>query len=104
RVVIAAFRPKPGRADGLLQIVQRHHAVLVGQGLVTDRPRIVMRAADGTLIEVFEWRSAEAIEQAHADPTVQALWREFEAVCEYVPIGSVAEAGRMFSEFEPVNS
>ena len=103
RVVIAAFRPKPGKAQVLRQVVQRHGTVLTEQGLVTDRPRIVMQAADGTLIEVFEWRSAEAVEQAHENPAVQALWREFEAACEYVPVGAVAEAGRLFSEFAPVD-
>ena len=30
-----------------------------------------MRAADGTIVEVFEWRSAEAIQQAHNNPAVR---------------------------------
>jgi hypothetical protein len=31
---------------------------------------------------------------------VQALWSEFAAVCDFVPVGGLAEAARLFSEFE----
>lgn len=62
-----------------------------------------MRARDGTVVEVFEWRSAQAVEAAHTDPAVLALWAEFGAVCDYVPLASLAEAQRMFAEFEPVS-
>ena len=58
-----------------------------------------MHAADGTVLEVFEWRSAEAIAQAHKSPAVQALWGEFASVCDYVPLASLAEAQQMFAEF-----
>jgi len=56
--------------------------------------------ADGTAVEVFEWLSTAAIERAHRSPAVQALWAEFGAACDYVPIASAAEARRIFSEFE----
>ena len=57
-------------------------------------------AADGTAVEVFERLSTAAIERAHRSPAVQALWAEFGAACDYVPIASAAEARRIFSEFE----
>ena len=57
-------------------------------------------AADGTAAEVFEWVSTAAIERAHRSPAVQAPWAEFGAACDCVPIASVAEARRIFSEFE----
>ncbi len=66
RCVIAAFKPKPGMQHALLAVVEKHWRVLQAQGLVTDRPRYAMQAGDGTIVEVFEWRSAEAIEQAAA--------------------------------------
>ena len=59
-----------------------------------------MQAADGTVLEVFEWRSPEAIEQAHHNPAVLALWAEFEAVCDYVPVAGVSESQQPFSEFQ----
>ncbi len=100
--VIAAFRPKPGMADALLAVVQKHWSVLQAQRLVSSRPRYAMQASDGTIIEVFEWSSVEAISQAHDNEAVLALWSEFEAVCEYVPLASLAEAAHPFSEFRPL--
>lgn len=103
RFVIAAFRPKAGMQPQLLAVVAKHWDVLRAQDLVTDRPRYAMQAADGTVLEVFEWRSAEAIERAHHSPVVLALWAEFEAVCDYVPLAALAEAGQPFSEFQPIS-
>ncbi|MBK7471173.1 MAG: hypothetical protein IPI73_11605 [Betaproteobacteria bacterium] len=100
RFVIAAFKPKPGMQRPLLAVVEKHWRVLQAQGLVTDRPRYAMQAGDGTIVEVFEWRSAEAVEQAHRNPAVLALWAEFEAACEYVPVSALAEAQHPFSEFQ----
>ncbi len=100
RFVIAAFKPKPGMQHALLAVVEKHWRVLQAQGLVTDRPRYAMQAGDGTIVEVFEWRSAEAVEQAHRNPAVLALWAEFETACEYVPVSALAEAQHPFSEFQ----
>lgn len=102
RCVIAVFRPKPGQERALLDVVGRHWRVLQAEQLVTDRPRTVMQAADGSVVEVFEWRSAEAIEAAHANPAVQALWEEFGAACDYLPIAALPEAQQLFSEFTPL--
>jgi hypothetical protein len=82
--------------------VKKHLQVLHAEGLVTDRPAYVMRATDGTIREVFEWRSAEAIHQAHTNPAVQALWEEFGAACDYTTLANLAEAHQMFAEFEAV--
>jgi quinol monooxygenase YgiN len=101
-LVIACFKPKPGKADKLLEVLRDHQPVLRSQGLVTDRAAIVMRAADGTIIEVFEWKSQAAIEAAHSNPEVHKLWARFEAVCEYVPVNSLPEAAQMFPGFVPV--
>jgi len=102
RFVIAAYRPKAGCEAQLLAAVRRHAGVLRVEGLISARPAHVMRAVDGTVVEVFEWLSTAAIERAHSNPAVQALWAEFGAACEYVPIASLAEAQHIFSEFEAV--
>jgi quinol monooxygenase YgiN len=102
RFVIVAYTPKPGMDQHLLAAVRKHLQVLRAEQLVTDRPPHVMRAADGTIVEVFEWRSAEAIAQAHASPAVQALWAEFGAACDYTPLTRLAETHQMFAEFDSV--
>ena len=100
RCVIAAYKSKPGKEEQLLAAVRKHCGVLRAENLISDKPSHVMRAGDGTIVEVFEWLSSEAIERAHANATVQALWAEFGAACEYVPIGRLAESQQIFSEFE----
>lgn len=100
--VIAAFKPKTGMQQQLAAAIEKHWRVLRAENLVTDRPRYAMEAKDGTIIEVFEWRSSEAIEQAHHNPAVLALWAKFEPACEYVPLAGLPESQHPFSEFKPL--
>jgi len=61
-----------------------------------------MEAADGTIVEVFEWASKEAIEAAHDNAVVKQMWAEYAEVCDYVPLGELPEAASLFSEFAAV--
>ncbi|HJW51479.1 MAG TPA: hypothetical protein VJ501_05660 [Burkholderiaceae bacterium] len=99
RAVIVAYRPKPGMQEQLASLVARHVELLRAEGLASAKPAYAMCAADGTIVEVFEWLSQDAIDRAHSSSKVQALWAEFSLVCDYVPVGSLAEASRPFSEF-----
>lgn len=103
RVVIVALRPRPKCEARLKELVAEHFGVLRREGLVTDRDPIITGAADGTVIEVFEWKSRQAIDAAHENPAVLALWEKFAEVCDFVPLREVAESGELFSEFEPLN-
>jgi hypothetical protein len=76
--------------------------VLRAEQLVSRRAAPVMRAADGRIVEGFEWRSQAAIDKAHKSPAVQALSGEFGAACDFIPLASLPEAGEMFAEFEAV--
>jgi len=102
RMVIAVYRPKPGKDAELMACMRDHLPVLRGQGLATNRPSTLLRAADGTLLEVFEWVSQAAIDAAHTNPTVLALWQRYGECCDYVTLGDLAEAGTMFPGFELV--
>ena len=101
-VVIVAYKPKPGKEDGLRAELNDHVPILRGQNLATERPTLVLRARDGTLLEVFEWQSLEAINQAHTNPTVLAMWKRFGEVCDFRPLASLEECQGPFAGFEPV--
>jgi hypothetical protein len=101
-MVIVGYRPKPGREADLENEVRGHLPLLRSEGLATNRPGLAMRAADGTIVEVFEWVSQAAIEAAHGNPAVAAMWERFEACCDYVPVGSLEESTQLFSAFAPV--
>ncbi|MCZ6690854.1 MAG: hypothetical protein O7H41_14775 [Planctomycetota bacterium] len=103
RFVIACYRPKAGKREALHVLMKTHLQRLRAEGLVTDRKSAMMEAQDGTVIEVFEWKSKEAIEAAHSNPQVMAMWSEYEKVCDYVPVSSLKETKELFAEFEPLN-
>ena len=95
----AAFQARV--AANMLDTVRRHVPTLQRLGLATDRLPTTLQAADGTLLEVFEWASAQAIQAAHAHPEVQAMWAEFDAACEHVALSQLPEAQQLFAEFTP---
>jgi len=101
-VVIVAYRPKPGKENELVDLVRSRVPTLRKENLVTDRVPTIMRARDGTIIEVSEWKSREAIDAAHKNPNVLAMWNKFFAVCDCIPLKSLAEAEEMFAGFEPI--
>jgi quinol monooxygenase YgiN len=101
-VVIVAYRPKAGREKELLELVRGRVPTLRKEDLATNRAPTIMRARDGTIIEVSEWKSKEAIDAAHKNPNVLAMWNKFFALCDCVPLNTLGEANEMFAGFEPL--
>ena len=101
-IVISAYKPKPGKDTELLEAVKTHVPILRSLGMATDRAVTAMKAKDGTILEVFEWVSSQAIEDAHKNPEVHKMWKDFEGCCEYVRLVDVAECSGLFAEFTPL--
>ena len=102
-VVIVAYQPKSGKDNELLELVRSRVPMLRKEGLATDRVPTIMRARDGTIIEVSEWKSEEAIEAAHKSPNVRAMWQRFFELCDCVRLNTLEEASELFAGFEPVS-
>ena len=81
--------------------MREHYSILKSQHFVTNRVSIMMEAKDETIIEVFEWASEAAMQQAHNNSVIQDLWQQYEVVCDYIPVAQVAEAAQLFSAFKP---
>lgn len=103
QIVIVAYKPKPGKADDLKSLVKNHVTRLSNEGLVTLREPAIMETAEGVIIEMFEWLSAEAIQMAHSNPAVHKMWSEFAEVCDYVPLNTLPETANLFAEFSALN-
>jgi hypothetical protein len=101
-MVIVAYRPRPGKEALLLELTRQHLPLLRAQGLATNRPSYAMRAADGTIVEVFEWKSQAAIDAAHANSAVAKMWERYTEACDYIPLKNLKEAGDLFAGFEPL--
>jgi quinol monooxygenase YgiN len=102
-IVIVAYRPKKGKENELLDLVRNRVPILRKEDLVTQRAPMIMRARDGTIVAVSEWKSREAIDAAHKNPNVLAMWNKFFAACDCVPLNTLAEAEGMFAGFEPIH-
>lgn len=101
QIVIVCYKPKEGKAETLKQLMREHHANLKSQGLVTERLPIIMEAKDGTIIEVFEWKSQAAITEAHSNPVVLKMWGQYSEACDIIPIAQVEEMANIFPGFKP---
>jgi hypothetical protein len=102
-VVIAAYCPRANCDAALAALVQTHVPSLRRLGLATDRPHVIFQAKDGTLLEVFEWQSADAIHQAHDHPEVQQMWDRFNELCLYEAPANLEECKHLFPGFTPLN-
>jgi hypothetical protein len=102
RLVVACFRPLPGKQQELRALTATHVTRLRALGLVTDRVGVAMEADDGCVIEVFEWVSSDAIAAAHEHAEVLAMWQEYEACCTYVPLTEVPGASDLFPDYAPL--
>jgi hypothetical protein len=79
RIAIACYKPKAGKSQELKALMRKHHGILKGENLVTDRAPVIMESKDGTIVEVFEWKSKAAIDQAHTNTVVLRMWNEYSA-------------------------
>lgn len=102
RLVVVAYRPKPGMEAELLQLTREHVPLLRREGLATSKPALAGLAKDGTIIEIFEWAPG-AIGRAHTNPEVGKLWHRYNAACDYVPLNTLAESADIFAGFEPID-
>lgn len=102
-MVIACYRPKPGKEGDLLALMKTHLPILREEGLVGDDPCLCGRAKDGTIVEVFHWKSQAAIDKAHENPAVLKMWGQYAEACDYIKAADLAEAQEMFLTLEPVD-
>ena len=103
-VVLCCYRPKPGKQAELLEVLRDHVQTLRMLGFAAGHARTLMTAADGTVIEIFQWDSEDASRKAHDHPEVRKIWKRIEDLAACVPIGTVAEAAKPFSPFQSVVS
>jgi hypothetical protein len=101
-IAIACYRPNQGNERKLLAAVRNNTPLLFSLGLITSRLPIIMKATDGTILEIFEWASRSAKSTAHKNPDVMGLWALMMALGKNVPLKSIPEAKEIFANFKPI--
>lgn len=100
-LVIALYRPKDGKHDKLKALVHQHFPTLKEYGLTTDRAPFLGVSTDGTILEIFEWRSQESAKKAHDHPAVAKIWEAMAMVCDFGRLDQLPESKTPFPHFKP---
>jgi len=99
-LAVATYKPKPGNEEAFMQLVEKHLPALRELGLATDKGSYLAKAKDGTIIEVFEWVSMNAIRAAHQHPAISVIWEKMIMIGEFPPLAGLSETQRAFPGFE----
>ena len=102
-IVFAIYKPHENKEHELKELISKHVPILKTHNLITDRESILVQSNNGNYIEIFEWKSNDAIEEAHKNPEIQKLWDEMEKVCDFTNLKSLEEVNDFFSQFKPIN-
>lgn len=71
--------------------------------LITGRvPILLWSTKDEVFLEYSEWKSVEHSRRAESTPEILAIWGEFAAPADFVPIASLTETESTFAHFEPL--
>jgi hypothetical protein len=103
QVVFALYKPHEGKDGELRRLIAQHIPTLRRLELITNRPAVLVKSANGTYIEVFEWNSGQAAQLAHEHPEVAKIWEGMGQVCDLPALESLEEVNAQFPHFEPVS-
>ncbi|MBI3441140.1 MAG: hypothetical protein HY052_04965 [Proteobacteria bacterium] len=101
-IVFALYKPQAGHEKELEKLVSKHFPTLKKYGLVTNRHPTVVRSKNGTIIEIFEWKSSAATREAHEHPAIAKIWEAMEKISTFVSLDSLEEAKKAMAHFEPI--
>ena len=92
--MLVTYRPKQGKEEELLALVRRHWPALQEVGLVTQDPARIWRATDKrsgevSIVEMFQWKDADASGIAHRTPKVMAIWDPMGPILEELKLASL---------------
>jgi hypothetical protein len=99
-LAVAAYKPKKGQELALMELVNRHLPKLRELGFATDRQNYIAKSQDGTVIEVFEWTSMDAVDAAHQHPAVSDIWEKMALIADFNPLNTLSEFKSPFSDFK----
>ena len=100
---IVAYRPREGREKKFLYLIRKHAPLLRSFGGISDAS-FLMKSIDGTIIEVFEWKSMAAKKGAMKSEKLWKMWEEIEEVSTKVKLSSIPETREMISNFKSIRN
>jgi hypothetical protein len=102
-MALATYKPKAGQEETLMELVKKHVPILRELQLATKRDNFIATSKNGTVIEVFEWTSTNAINAAHQHPAVADIWEKMTLIADFTPLNTLPEANEPFPGFVMIN-
>ncbi|MBM7585140.1 quinol monooxygenase YgiN [Bacillus pakistanensis] len=100
-LTIALYKPYAEKEKELNDILKNHVSTLQEEELITSLEPIRILSKNGTVMEIFEWRSEEAKDLAHQSNQVMTIWENMMEVAEMKSLSSLPEASTLFPNFKP---
>lgn len=101
---IKTFMPHPGHEQDLEVRLKEHWDGLHAAGLtVPNQEPMFLRSRAGRVLEVFEWKDAESMEEAHRRGELQATWKKILEIATMVPLASLGESSEPYAHFHVLN-
>ena len=87
QTVICTFRVRRDGLDAFRALLDRHWPALRRLEFVTETPELNFISGrddsdNPTIVSIFEWTSAEAVDRAHHHPDIAEVWEAMEPLCE----------------------
>lgn len=106
-IVIAPYRCKKENQEELFEVLRNKRDYFLIAGYVTERLPVTVRSFKDKeiILEIFEWTSEKATEDAHADPKVHEYWGRMSKLCSSIGfrLSEIEESNESFAHFEPLN-
>ena len=100
-IVFALYKPHQNKENELKMLILKHVPILKSNKLIERNP-VLVQSKNGIYIEIFEWKSNDAVEEAHENHEVQKLWDKMEKVCDFTNLESIEEVREYFPQFKPI--
>jgi len=102
-LAIATYKPKTGRENDFLKLLTNHIPTLHSEKLISSKDNYVMHSKNGTIIEIFEWLSREAVDKAYETQCYGSFWQQIGERADVVSLNSLEETGQPFAGFKIIN-
>jgi quinol monooxygenase YgiN len=102
QLFVALYRPHAGKEEALKKLIAEHVPTLRRLELITDREALLMKAQDGTYVEIAEWRGPDSAEKAHQHPELAKVWEGMGKIADFPALESLKESKVRFPHFQPV--
>jgi len=102
RVSIMIFKPQKDKLGELIALLKQSRSTLLKFGKVTAREQILAMTIEESVIQILEWTSKEAEEEAAVHDEVRELWMQAERISEFQKPIEVREFNQMFPSFEVI--